>query len=65
MPIGKLVSLPAQGYKWGQVRDEHGNNWNVTDKNLPKGKSVGEDVAYRLDFSNPSKSPQLMASEDD
>lgn len=64
MAIGKLVSLPPQGYNWGQVRDEHGNNWNVSRDNLPKGKSIGDEVAYRLDFSHPHRSPQIVEEDD-
>ena len=64
MPIGKIFSLPAQDYQWAQMRDEHGNNWSVKQKNLPKGKGVGDDVAYRLDFSDPKNSPQIVSEDD-
>lgn len=64
MPIGKLVSLPYAGGNWGQVRGEHGNNWNIKAKKIPEGSSPGDEVAYRLDFSSPTESPQVLLEDE-
>ena len=64
MPIGKVINVPPQGYQWGQIRGEYGNTWNVHRDNLPEDTDPGEQVAYRLDFSSPLRSPQILTEDD-
>ncbi|WP_132319740.1 hypothetical protein [Pseudobacteriovorax antillogorgiicola] len=65
MAIGKVIRIPPNGYTWGQVRDEYGNSWSVRGRDIPSGKSAGDDLAYRLDFSSPTDSPRIVSIEDD
>ncbi len=63
--IGRIIDLPRSSYQWGRFSDEYGNSWNIKRDNIPKDTDVGDDMAYRLDFSDPKQSPQIVAVEDD
>ena len=63
--MGKLTSLPSFPMNWNRVQDQYGNSWDIKAKDV-KGKSAGDQVAFRLDFSDPLRNtPQAMATSDD
>ncbi|NRA64822.1 MAG: hypothetical protein HRU19_10100 [Pseudobacteriovorax sp.] len=63
--IGRFVNLPQKNQNWGRFQDEYGNHWNVRSKAIPSGTDSGDELAYRLDFSDASQTlPKVMIEED-
>ena len=62
--IGKMTSYPQYSNEWNRLQDKYGNNWDVKSKYV-KDKSPGDNVAFRLDFSNPNRQyPQAIPVDD-
>ncbi|MFW7380689.1 MAG: hypothetical protein ACOH5I_17885 [Oligoflexus sp.] len=62
MAIGKIVSMPMPQSKWARIRDEYGNDWSVKTDDLPKNVGSGDDIAYRLDFSE-AMAPRIQTRD--
>jgi len=51
MATGKITALPMPGSNWARVRDEYGSDWSVRSDKLPAKARNGDELAYRIDFS--------------
>ena len=63
--VGKLTSYPVYDRKWNRLEDKFGNNWDVKSSYV-KDTDPGENLAFRLDFSDPKRMyPQAIPTDDD
>ncbi len=64
MAIGRLSSLPPGNSNWARFRDEYNNHWSVKADQIPEDVKPGEELAYRLDFSQ-QRAPQVQILEEE
>ena len=64
MVIGRLGALPPGNSKWARFKDEYSNDWSVRVEKLPEGAKAGDELAYRLDFSQ-QRAPQIEIIDED
>ena len=62
--IGKFIGQNHPAQQYVQVRDKFGNQWNVAKTEVDRTPKEGEEVAFRLDFSDPSKRLPKLLLED-